>query len=130
MLQVVQILSPTAGSLITSQRTDANIEQTNRPRACFQFDRDSRAPGRAKRDTIDLVVKIDSIWMASKLDDDARLEQFARRLHFGNIIVPKDCECLEEAGGVVAGAIVKEINNTGETRVSMKDNGLAPHHEV
>src|SRR5450759_2728726 len=78
MLQVVQILSPTAGSLITSKWIDANIEQTNRSRACFQFDRNSRAPGRAKRDTIDLVVKSDSIRRASELHDDAGLDQFAR----------------------------------------------------
>src|ERR1700730_1041768 len=130
MLQVVQILSPTTCSFITPQWTDANIEQANRPRVCFQFDRNSGAPGQAKTDTIDLAVKIDSIWRASELDNDARLEQFARRLHFGNIIIPKGCECLEEAGGVVAGAIVKEINITGETRVSVKDNGLAADHEA
>src|ERR1700730_19250704 len=123
MLQVVQILSPTTCSFITPQWTDANIEQANRPRACFQFDRNSRAPGQAKRDTIDLVVKIASIWRAPELDNDARLEQFARRLHFGNIIIPKGCECLEEAGGGVAGGVVKENNIAAETPRCVTENG-------
>ena len=130
MLQIVQILGPASSPFVAPQRTDTDIEQTNRPRACFQFDRDSGAPRRAKGYTINLVVKIDPIRRPSELNYCAGTEQFARPLHFRNVIIPKHFKRFEKAACIISRAIVKEINITGEAGISVKNNSLVSDNEA
>ena len=77
-----------------------------------------------------MIVESNPVWRPPELNDDARIKQFIRRLYLGNLIVPKNFERSEKAGGIVPRAFVEEINIAREARVSMKNDGLATHNEV
>jgi hypothetical protein len=130
MVQIIQVLGPAGGAFITTQRTDSDVEQPNRARASFQESSNPGIPGRLKGDAVNLIVEINPVWRTAELNDDTRIKQFIRCFHFGNLVIPKNFKRLEKAGGIGPRAFVKEINIARETRVSMKDDGLAANNEV
>lgn len=128
--EIVEILGPAGNFLVSNQ--GSKTEEVEWRSAFVRFDehRNPCVPSLRKCDAVDSVQQIDPVWRAPKLDDNAFLQEFIDALETRDGAAPEREKDLIERLSIVCGSVIEKIDVTGQSDVSVMNDGLTTHDHV
>jgi hypothetical protein len=91
---------------------------------------DPPIPASAELYAVNAVQEIDPVRRDTELKNDSRLQEFVFAADLRHGTSPELLQGREETFGILGGGLEKQINISGQTRVSIMDDGLPPHDQV